>query len=186
MYPSIGVGGYCLTKDALLASWARQNLIGENRPLSQSQRAISINDQMPHYAFEYLQRQYPDLNGSNILLLGISYRGDVADTRSSPVEKLYEYLDSTRCIISCHDPYVKYWNEKEMEIEQNLDYHLRNSPDIIIIATGHSIYKSQDTISSILDLEPVLIFDTIGLLTNAQISFLQERHKVKVLGRGDL
>ena len=52
MYPGIGVGGYCLTKDALLASWARQNLIGKNEPLSQSEIAININDQMPRFAFE--------------------------------------------------------------------------------------------------------------------------------------
>ena len=51
MYPGIGVGGYCLTKDALLASWARQNLIGKNETLSQSEKAIVINDQMPRYAF---------------------------------------------------------------------------------------------------------------------------------------
>tara|TARA_Y100000590_G_scaffold461493_1_gene623195 strand:- start:6736 stop:8166 length:1431 start_codon:yes stop_codon:yes gene_type:complete len=186
MYPGIGVGGYCLTKDALLASWARQNLIGGNKPLSQSQKAISINGQMPHYAFEYLQKQYPDLNGSNILLLGISYRGDVGDTRSSPVEKLYDYLYAVGSIISCHDPYIGFWNEKKIEIEQNLEYHLSNSPDIIIISTGHAVYKSQETIDSILDLESVLVFDTIGLLKNTQISFLQKRHRVKVLGRGDL
>ena len=55
MYPGIGVGGYCLTKDALLASWARQNLIGERQPLSQSESAININDQMPRFSFEYFQ-----------------------------------------------------------------------------------------------------------------------------------
>ena len=55
MYPGIGVGGYCLTKDALLASWARQNLIGKNDPLLLSEKAININDQMPKYAFEFLQ-----------------------------------------------------------------------------------------------------------------------------------
>ena len=38
MYPGIGVGGYCLTKDALLASWAKQNLIGSSEPLLQSEK----------------------------------------------------------------------------------------------------------------------------------------------------
>jgi UDP-N-acetyl-D-mannosaminuronate dehydrogenase len=30
MFPGIGVGGYYLSKDPLLASWARQNLIDGN------------------------------------------------------------------------------------------------------------------------------------------------------------
>ena len=186
MYPGIGVGGYCLTKDALMASWAKQNLIGSNIPLSQSETAISINDQMPRFAFEFLQRQYPNLKGSNILLLGISYRGDVGDTRFSPVERLYEYLNSVGSIVSCHDPYVGFWGEKDIKIEQDLENHLSNPLDIIIISTGHTIYKSRGIIDSILKLEPVLIFDTIGLLIDTQINILQERHKVIVLGRGDM
>jgi nucleotide sugar dehydrogenase len=186
MYPGIGVGGYCLTKDALLASWARQNLIGKNEPLSQSEKAIGINDQMPRYAFEFLQKQYLKLSSTAVLLLGVSYRGDIGDTRFSPVKKLYDYLSETKAIISCHDPYVKYWEEQSLEIEQDLMHLIGSSPDIIIISTGHTIYKHKKTVNALLDLDPTFIYDTIGLLSNDQINMLKEKHTVKVLGRGDL
>jgi len=186
MYPGIGVGGYCLSKDALLASWARQNLIGNNEPLAQSETAISINDQMPRFAFEFLQKQYSDLTNTKILLLGVSYRGDVGDTRYSPVEKLYNYLNDLGCIISCHDPHIKYWEEQALDIEQDLMTHLNSTPDVIIISTGHKLYKSKKTIDTLLALHPIFIYDTIGLLSNNQINMLISKHTVKVLGRGDL
>ena len=51
MLPGLGVGGYCLTKDPLLASWARMNLFGSEEPLQQSETGVHINDQMPHFCF---------------------------------------------------------------------------------------------------------------------------------------
>ena len=54
MQPGLGVGGYCLTKDPLLASWASQSLFGSS-PLFQSERAVAINDQMPLYSAGVLQ-----------------------------------------------------------------------------------------------------------------------------------
>jgi len=186
MYPGIGVGGYCLPKDALLASWARQNITGNNEPLVQSETAIIINDQMPRFAFEFMKKYYPDLEDSKILLLGISYRSDVGDTRFSPVGKLYDYLTEAGSNITCHDPYVKFWEEQSLDINQNLISHLSSSKDIIIISTGHTLYKNKKTINALRDLDSTFIYDTIGLLSADQINILKQKHTVKVLGRGDL
>lgn len=60
MLPGLGVGGYCLTKDPLLASWARMNLFGSTEKLGQSEKGVHINDKMPVYAFDFLQAQYKD------------------------------------------------------------------------------------------------------------------------------
>ena len=87
MYPGIGVGGYCLTKDSLLASWSNRVIFNNEIQLNQSEKAIRINDQMPYHAYKYLSSQ-TDLEGKKITILGVSYRGDVGDTRSSPVEGL--------------------------------------------------------------------------------------------------
>ena len=186
MYPGIGVGGYCLTKDALLASWARQHLIGKYKPLMQSEVSININDQMPRYAFEFLQKRYPELQGSKVAFLGVSYRGDVGDTRYSPVEKLHYYITKSGAVVSCHDPYVKFWDEIGINIKQHLINFLKHSYDVIVITTGHTVYKKQQTIDLLCDLQPLFIYDTIGLLTNEQINLLKAKHTVKILGRGDI
>ena len=55
MYPNIGVGGYCLTKDPLLASWARKNYFGSENDLEMSVSSVSTNDQMPLFAYQRLK-----------------------------------------------------------------------------------------------------------------------------------
>ena len=168
MYPGIGVGGYCLTKDSLLASWSRQNLIGGKEALKKSVSAISTNDQMPRYAFEFLKEHYSEIRNTNILFLGVSYKGDVGDVRNSPSEPLYDYLSKCNCSIALHDPYVSFWNGNK--INPDLDYHLNKSYEIIIICTNHTIYKNQYTLELLMSTSPTFIFDAIGLFTNEQIS----------------
>ena len=51
MYPGIGVGGYCLTKDPLLASWSKINNFSSNTGLMMSENGVRINDKMPIYSF---------------------------------------------------------------------------------------------------------------------------------------
>jgi nucleotide sugar dehydrogenase len=187
MFPGIGVGGYCLTKDPLLASWSRTHLLGGQDKLTQSEAAVSINDQMPRYAFEFLQRRYPNpLNGAKVLFLGASYRGDVGDTRFSPVEPFYRCLYSAHACINVHDPYVLNWPETGIAPFVDLSDALNTGPDIVVISTGHRMYQQEETIKALLACEPLWVYDTIGLLSAAQIVTLQRKHTVIVLGRGDL
>ena len=149
-------------------------------------RSRSVSFFSTRFTYEFLQKHCPNLKDSKILLLGVSYRGDVGDTRCSPVEMLFNYLVETGSMVSCHDPYVKYWDEQSLNIDQDLSTHLNQSLDIIILSTGHSIYKQDKTVDKIYNLEPLLIFDTIGHFSNKQINMLKNKHTVKVLGRGDI
>lgn len=188
MLPGLGVGGYCLTKDPLLASWARMNLFGSDDPLHQSEKGVRINDKMPLYAFEYLQSQYDGpLAGKNVLLLGVSYLNDVGDTRYTPVEGFYDQLEIEGCNISLHDPHVLYWEEKDTWVSQNLDELLEKQYDIIAITTGHKDYRNNSgLIEKIMQQSAGFVYDTIGVLTREEINQLKARHTVKVIGRGDL
>ena len=58
MLPGIGVGGYCLTKDPLLASWSKQKMFNSDEPLNMSEKAVTTNDKMPLYTFEFLKNVY--------------------------------------------------------------------------------------------------------------------------------
>jgi len=188
MLPGLGVGGYCLTKDPLLASWARMNLFGSEEKLHQSEKGVHINDKMPLYAFEYLLSQYKEsLNGKKILLLGVSYLNDVGDTRYTPVEAFYEQLIAEGCEVALHDPHVKYWEEKDIWINQDLNELFCSVYDIIAISTGHKEYRNNPLFQEKLKQQPpCFVYDTIGVMNNDQIRSLSEKHIVKVIGRGDL
>lgn len=188
MLPGLGVGGYCLTKDPLLASWARMHLFGSSDPLYQSETGVRINDQMPRFAFEYLRSCFPvALQDKKVLLLGVSYLNDVGDTRSTPVEGFYDRLLAAGCHITLHDPHVLYWEEKDLWVSQDLDALLTGSYDIIAITTGHREYRGNDAlIRRLAELPPAFVYDTIGVLSNQEISTLAARHRVKVIGRGDI
>jgi nucleotide sugar dehydrogenase len=188
MLPGLGVGGYCLTKDALLASWARMNLFGSEERLLQSETGVYINDKMPLYAFEFLQSEYKNsLKGKKVLLLGVSYLNDVGDTRYTPVEGFYDQLDMEECEIVLHDPHVLYWEEKGIWVNQNLNELLDQQYDIIAITTGHKDYRNNESLIGKLMQQPAtFIYDTIGVLTNGEIKLLSSKHTVKVIGRGDL
>lgn len=188
MLPGLGVGGYCLTKDPLLASWARMNLFGSEEKLQQSEAGVQINDQMPYYAFDYLQSQYKEpLKGKKVLLLGVSYLNDVGDTRYTPVQGFFEQLTHAGCDVTLHDPHVPYWEEKELKINSDLSALIGERYDIVVITTGHKDYRNNPKlISSLLNQKGLLIYDTIGVLTNDEIQSLAAKHIVKVIGRGDL
>lgn len=186
MYPGLGVGGYCLTKDPLLASWARKSFFGSESDLEMSINGVSINDQMPTFAYKRLVQVFGDLRHKSIAFLGVSYRGDVGDTRFTPVEPLVEMVRDAGAEIALHDPFISYWKEQRCDVISDLAAIFESNPEIIIISTGHSEYKNSDVILKLLESEPTFIYDTIGLLSNAQIALLQQKHVVLVLGRGDL
>ncbi len=188
MYPGIGVGGYCLTKDPLLASWAKINHFNSNNNLEQSEKGVKINDKMPHYAFEFMKKVFAldSLVNQKILLLGVSYRSDVGDTRYSPVEPFYLNCIDEKAVVDTHDPYVKYWEETKIKVSQDLDEKLSMIWDIIVFSAAHSEYKNSKVISKICKMSNVKILDTLGILEQKDIVEMNKKNKVKVLGRGDI
>ena len=188
MYPGIGVGGYCLTKDPLLASWAKINHFNSNDSLEQSEKGVRINDKMPHYAFDFMKKAFAleSIINKKILLLGVSYRSDVGDTRYSPVEPFYLNCVDSKALVETHDPYVQYWEEINLKVSQNLDEKLDMTWDIIVFSAAHSEYKNPKVISKISKMSNVKVLDTLGILKEKDIVELNKNNKVKVLGRGDI
>ena len=185
MFPNIGVGGYCLTKDPLLASWARKNFFGSKSDLQMSVSSVSTNDQMPLFAYKRLISVFGSLENKKVILFGVSYRGDVGDTRFSPVAPLYRLLRTHSCEIKLHDPYVSEWQELGITVTSIVEEVLLGNPDIVLISTAHTKYKSHDFISNLMRLEECKIFDMVGLFSEDQTTHLRKKHNISVLGRGE-
>ena len=71
--PSLGVGGYCLTKDPVLANWAMQTLFGLEGSLEMAIRSVNINDTMPLHTIEIIKREFESLSNLKVAVLGVSY-----------------------------------------------------------------------------------------------------------------
>ena len=71
-------------------------------------------------------------------------------------------------------------------VESDLNAVLDTTTDLIVVSAGHSQYKLESTIDKLMALNPVLIYDTIGLFHKEQLLTLQSKNKVSILGRGDL
>lgn len=189
MYPGIGVGGYCLTKDPLLASWSKISHFNSNEKLSQSEKGVYINDKMPYFAFKYFKKAFKldSLKDKRVLLLGVSYRSDIGDTRYSPVERFYSFIRKENAIIKTHDPYINFWEEVNLKVEQNLNKILKKKYDIIIITTSHTEYINSNKLLKYFNLNKnVLIYDTVGILNNNYLDKIKNRKRIKILGRGDI
>jgi nucleotide sugar dehydrogenase len=112
MLPGLGVGGYCLTKDALLAAYGAERLLGIEAELPFSRRAILTNERMPLRAVEHIERHFNGgLSGKRAVLFGVTYRPGVADTRSSPSEIVARALSARGVHVRAYDPLVERWDE---------------------------------------------------------------------------
>jgi nucleotide sugar dehydrogenase len=141
-YPGFGVGGYCLTKDSLLAQWAARNLFGSDARLPMTLAALETNYHMPAHTFELLaELAGGGLAGMTVAVCGLSYLPQVGDTRNSPCERLVEELNAAGCRAVLHDPYVAHWVERpEVPVSNDLTDCLR-SADAVLLTVPHPEYR---------------------------------------------
>ncbi len=168
MLPGFGVGGYCLTKDSLLADAAARSFSGGAHRLKMSLGAIDVNDAMPLHTLRLMKKLVPSLSNHNVTILGLSYLNDVADTRSSPTEILYDACIADGAHVRVHDPLVGYWPEKNMAVDCRMD-DLAAPPhaEIVVFAVRHREYLAL-TSADVLSLFPKakVIVDGNGVLTD--------------------
>jgi nucleotide sugar dehydrogenase len=186
MAPGLGVGGYCLTKDSLLADWAYTHLFGADEHLSVSLRAIGINDTMPEYTFARLRQVVPDMQGKHITILGVSYLNDVADTRYSPTELVFKRCREAGAVVRVHDTLVSYWAEQGIHVETRLEAMASFPHDVLIFAVRHSPYLALNA-DDITRLFPgvMVIVDTMNIISDTTAHQLMERGITMIgIGKG--
>jgi len=126
-YPSIGIGGHCIPVDPLyLANKARD--IGA--PTRFIDLADQINQEMPGYFVGRAEEKIGGLEGKKVLVIGVSYKPNVADVRETPVDALVLGLKNKGAEVFWHDDLVKEWNgEKSVALSSQYD--------LAILATPH-------------------------------------------------
>jgi UDP-N-acetyl-D-glucosamine dehydrogenase len=134
--PGPGMGGHCLPVDPFyLAFRARQlDFYPEFIEL-----AGKVNQAQPGFCVERIERALngvrKPVNGSRILILGVSYKGGVGDTRESPALKIIGRLQDLGAEVSYHDAFVpelKGHGLANVELDEGLP-----EADVVAIVTAH-------------------------------------------------
>jgi len=183
--PGFGVGGYCLTKDPLLAGIGARELFGlDHIDFPFSQRAVEVNAAMSEHSGALLRDAFGgSLSGKRILLLGVSYRSDVADTRYSPSEVFVRAVESEGAMVVSHDPLTTFWQERNQELPAELP--APQGFDAVVFAVAHAEYQTIDLRQWLGTSQPVVL-DANNVLTPVQRQALRESGcRSMSVGRGN-
>jgi UDP-N-acetyl-D-mannosaminuronic acid dehydrogenase len=131
--------GPCLLKDTI------QLADSDQRNFALGQASVVINEQLPNYVVSRLGDRF-DLSNSTVGILGMAFKGESDDIRSSLAYKLKRALVFSGARVLCHDPYVA--DDPELEdIEKVLD-----QSDVLIIGAPHRMYEALPSDLPIADL----------------------------------
>lgn len=159
--PGAGVGGHCIPIDPNYLSYEVRNRLGY--PFRFVELAQEINNSMPRYVVsrssELLNQEAKALNGSKVLLLGVTYKPNIADQRESPAVPVAAEFLNRQADLSFHDPHVETWNLADgssLEREGNLQEAVEKA-DLVVLLQAHKAYDLEQIRKS-----SKIFFDTTG------------------------
>ncbi len=157
-YPGPGLGGHCIPIDPFYLSWKAKQFDFRTRFI---ELAGEVNEAMPAYVIDHtieaLNRKKKAMNGSRVLVLGLSYKKDIDDLRESPSLPIIEMLRARGAEVSYNDPFFAHVG-RGRHYDLNMDCTpLTNlgQYDCVLIATDHSEYDYAQIVS-----ESQIVVDT--------------------------
>jgi UDP-N-acetyl-D-glucosamine dehydrogenase len=145
--PSAGVGGHCIPVDpTYLAAVAEEH----GAPATFIRRANEVNLDMSEYIVNrVVADNRGNLQGKNVLVVGVAYKPNVADVRETAAELVIEHLRNQGAVVSWHDDLVSTWKGES------------SSPllgaDIAVVVTKHDSVDDKKILAS-----APYVFDTTG------------------------
>jgi UDP-N-acetyl-D-glucosamine dehydrogenase len=141
-YPGPGLGGHCIPIDPFYLTWKAKEFGIHTRFI---ELAGEINTQMPQYVVEKiaeaLNERKKSINGSKILLLGLSYKKNIDDPRESASAKLMELLINKGAVLQYSDPFIPVFpgmrKYKSALKSVSITKGILMAADCVLIATDH-------------------------------------------------
>ncbi|WP_255560559.1 nucleotide sugar dehydrogenase [Mumia sp. zg.B53] len=139
--PGPGVGGHCIPIDPNYLSHRVKEQLGY--PFRFVELAQEINAGMPRYVVQRIQTLLNEdaiaLRGAEVLLLGITYKPDIADQRETPAKPLAEQLLAQGASVSYHDLYVDDWEVDGVRHVGSDDLlAAAQAADVVVLVQKHS------------------------------------------------
>ncbi|MBL1081444.1 nucleotide sugar dehydrogenase [Streptomyces actinomycinicus] len=151
--PGPGVGGHGVPQD----------LTGHaTRTLRMVELAQQVNSRMPRYVVQraatLLNEHGKSARGARVLLLGVTYKPDLADQQATPAQEIAVRLMELGAAVSYHDPYVPAWNVLDRPVPRaDSLYEAAAEADLTILLQQHRTYDLQG-----LSVKAQLLLDTRG------------------------
>ncbi len=164
-YPGPGVGGHCIPIDPNYLSYKVKTL---GYPFRFVELAQEINGRMPSYVMQRAQELLNEsglaLSRSKVLLLGVTYKADIADQRESPARPVARKLAAKGATLTYHDPHVESWQVDGVDVPRSTDLEQALAEaDLTILLTDHSDYRPK-----LLSEYARLLLDTRGVLRRSE------------------
>ena len=123
--------GPCLLKDTMqLAAFTMDHF-----PMGQS--AMQVNEGLPAYVVDAMERRYGSLRGRTVGLLGMAFKAESDDIRSSLSYKVRKLLAWRGATVLCTDPYVT--DDRLVPLDQVLA-----DAEILLLGAPHKAYRGLD------------------------------------------
>jgi dTDP-alpha-D-glucose dehydrogenase len=176
--PSMGVGGYCLTKDP----WFVHHM-GEQFGLDLKTPVASrtINDAMPGFTFGLVKRELAaigkTLEGARVAVLGIAFKNNTGDVRFTPTKETIALLESSGCELRICDPWV---NERDAQyvtsvpLTDSIEETITGA-DVVAFFTGHDDFRRIEIAELAAAAPGAVVIDGRMYFTRDQIEEMQAR-----------
>ena len=149
--PGPGVGGHCIPVDPTYLAHVA-NEVGV--PATFIKRANEVNLAMPAYVVKrVIAGAGGSVKGKSVVLVGVSYKANVADTRETPAASIIDLLRQAGAAVTWHDPLVGSWRGEE---SSELGVF-----DVAVVVTKHDVVSISDIKKS------SYVFDCTGSITGA-------------------
>jgi len=161
--PGPGVGGHCIPVDPSYLSYTVRKL---GYPFRFVELAQEINERMPAYVVARVQRllnrHKKAVNGSRVLLLGVTYKPDIADERETPAVPIARRLRELGAEVVYADPYVKDWRVDGVAVprEEDLERAVVEA-DVTLLLQQHAAFDL-----GLVEERARLVLDTRGVLAD--------------------
>ncbi|MGW0289779.1 nucleotide sugar dehydrogenase [Streptomyces tuirus] len=151
--PGPGVGGHSVPQDMTA---------GGGRGLRMVELAQEVNNRMPGYVVQraatLLNEHGKSARGARVLLLGVTYKPDLADLQGTPAQEIALRLMELGASVSYHDPHVPTWSVLDRPIPRaDSLYEAAADADLTILLQQHRTYDLQG-----LSVKAQLLLDTRG------------------------
>ncbi|AKN69700.1 MULTISPECIES: nucleotide sugar dehydrogenase [Streptomyces] len=144
--PGPGVGGHCIPIDPNYLAHKVRTL---GYPFRMVELAQEINTRMPRYVVEraqhLLDRAGKTLTGARVLLLGVTYKADIADQRETSARDVVKRLRARGADVTYHDPYVPEWSVDGTAVPSAADLPAALADaDLAILLQRHRVFDLDD------------------------------------------